>query len=317
VDAPPQLIEFENLIRLLTFVGAGIAAWAALTQARIARQRHEEQTKADLQRRITESFTKAVEQLGSDKLQVRLGGIYTLERISRESELDYWPIMETLTAFVRERAPWRDRNPAVSQTVARIYQDDTPQQFHPPTDIAAVLTVIMRRDAQSREREPSENWLLDLGSTDLRGASLIGAHLENARFYRAHLEEAFLAEAHLKGAYLVEAHLEGAHLVEAHLEEANLIGAHLEGAFLSRTHLEGAQLMLAHLDEARLVDTHLEGARLMQAHLEGAFLIRAHLEGADLEGVTGLKQEQLDRAYGNAETRLPEGMTRPAHWLSG
>jgi hypothetical protein len=38
---------------------------------------------------IIESFTKAVEQLGSDKLQVRLGGIYTLERITRESDVDY------------------------------------------------------------------------------------------------------------------------------------------------------------------------------------------------------------------------------------
>jgi hypothetical protein len=36
-------------------------------------------------RRITESFSKAVEQLGSDKLEVRLGGTYSLERISKES----------------------------------------------------------------------------------------------------------------------------------------------------------------------------------------------------------------------------------------
>ena len=46
-------------------------AWAALRQAKIARLRHEEQTKADLQRRITENIARAVERLGSDKLQVR------------------------------------------------------------------------------------------------------------------------------------------------------------------------------------------------------------------------------------------------------
>src|SRR5215207_3869121 len=95
---------------LLTFIVGSAVAWAVLKQVRvgtrnaeiatrqaeIARLHHEEQIKADLQRRITESFTKAVEQLGSDKLQVRLGGIYTLERISRESDLDYWPVMEIL-----------------------------------------------------------------------------------------------------------------------------------------------------------------------------------------------------------------------------
>jgi hypothetical protein len=87
----------EHLIPLATLIAASVVAWAALKQAKIAnrnaetamrqaeiaRLRHEEQTKADLQRRITESFTKAIEHLGSDNLQVRLGGIYTLERISR------------------------------------------------------------------------------------------------------------------------------------------------------------------------------------------------------------------------------------------
>jgi hypothetical protein len=204
----------EHIVPLLTFVGAGIVAWAALKQARtatrvaktaaeqaeIARLRHEEQTKADLQRRITESFTKAVEQLSSDKLQIRLGGIYTLERISRESELDYWPIMETLTAFVRERARWKE------EQVRWKSKDTTPSK--PSTDIAAVLTVIRRRDSKSRERERSENWKLDFTSADLRGAILSGAHLEGAILVGAHLEEAVLYEAHLEGAFLAEAHLE-------------------------------------------------------------------------------------------------------------
>jgi hypothetical protein len=48
---------------------------------------------------IRGSFSKAVEQLGSDKLEVRLGGIYSLERISKESPDDYWTVMENLTAF--------------------------------------------------------------------------------------------------------------------------------------------------------------------------------------------------------------------------
>jgi hypothetical protein len=133
----PLLTFFTGL---LTVVVGSFVAWAAFRNAKIARQqaetarqRHEEQTKADLQRRITESFTKAVEQLGSDKLQVRLGGIYTLERISRESELDYWPIMETLTGFIRERARWKPETSAPSQT-----EVDQGSSHGPPTDVAAV-----------------------------------------------------------------------------------------------------------------------------------------------------------------------------------
>ena len=96
---------------------ANQSAAAAFEQAKTAAERHDEQTRADRERRITESFAKAVEQLGSDKLETRLGAIYTLERIAQESAREYWPIMETLTAFVRERAPWPPRQAVINRFV--------------------------------------------------------------------------------------------------------------------------------------------------------------------------------------------------------
>ena len=71
----------ENIVPVATFLGAVAIAWAALRQAKTATLRHTEQTTADRERRITESFAKAVEQLGSDKLATRLGAIYTLEAV--------------------------------------------------------------------------------------------------------------------------------------------------------------------------------------------------------------------------------------------
>src|SRR5262249_28259945 len=53
--------------------------------------------------KLTERFSKAVELLGSEKLDVRLGGIYALERIAQDSQKDHWSVMEILTAFVREQ----------------------------------------------------------------------------------------------------------------------------------------------------------------------------------------------------------------------
>ena len=38
-------------------------------------------------------------------MAIRLGGIYALERIAKDSEKDHGPIMEVLTAYVRENAP--------------------------------------------------------------------------------------------------------------------------------------------------------------------------------------------------------------------
>jgi hypothetical protein len=58
---------------------------------------------------ITDRFTKAIDQLGKtgpENMAFRLGGIYALERIAKDSERNHWPIMEVLTAYVREKAPW-------------------------------------------------------------------------------------------------------------------------------------------------------------------------------------------------------------------
>jgi len=88
------------------------------------------------------------------------------------------------------------------------------------------------------------------------------------------------------------------------LRHADLNGAHLEDAILNGAHLEGAFLLAV----------HLEGADLRGAYLEGADLREAHLEGADLSRAKGLTQAQVDAAFGDAETELPEGLTRPAHW---
>ena len=70
-------------------------ASAAQHQAEIAEQRHQKQTEADQERRVTDVFSKAVELLGKEELEARLGAIYALERIAHESKRDHWAIMET------------------------------------------------------------------------------------------------------------------------------------------------------------------------------------------------------------------------------
>ncbi len=263
---------------------------------------------------VTERFTRAIDQLGSAELDVRLGGIYALERLARDSRDDHPQVVEVLTAYVREHAPWPPKTTLVrngeqvSETLAalteairaleRIAKSGEPEHAPTlpdhsdqsasaadsdepppiPTDVQAVLSVLGRRIA-SQDRAP-----LDLNRTNLRRLQLLGdrAHLEGANLAEAHLEGATLAEAHLEGAILAEAHLEEAILVGAHLEEATLGNAHLEEAYLGEAHLEGTNLGEAHLEGATLVGAHLERATLVGAHLEGAILGGAHLERAIL-----------------------------------
>ena len=317
---------------IVAALGGAALVWAAIKQARTATDRHYEQTRADQQRRVIESFSKAVEQLGSEKIEIRLGGIYTLERLAGEisatrrgtqrlgSEL-YWTVMETLTAFVRERTRWKEPEASASGIMA---EADQSRSQRPSTDIAAVLEVIRRRPDAGRKHETRQRWRFDLNSADLRNVNLRGAHLERAYLIGAHFEGAILIEAHLEdadlgGANLEDAnlrgaHLEGAYLGWAYLERANLGGAHLERAKLSGARLERADLIGAHLEGANLDGAHLEGAYLEDADLGGAHFGGAHLEGADLIGAHLEGVTHLSRAIGDAQTRLPDGVDRPTGW---
>jgi hypothetical protein len=86
---------------------------------------------------------------------------------------------------------------------------------------------------------------------------------------------------------------------------ADLIGANLRGADLHGANLRGAYL----------IGADLTGADLGLVDLTGADLRGARLAGADLRDSVFLTQSQLDSATGEAETRLPESLTRPTHWL--
>jgi Protein of unknown function (DUF2934)/Pentapeptide repeats (8 copies) len=239
----------EAVAPLLTLV-AGVAV------AGVALARHFAQTDADRQRRITESFSKAVEQLASEKLEVRLGGIYSLERISKESPDDYWTVMENLTAFVRERSRRNERERNSEDLERRIamrayfnwleagrpdgqaeniwnrsHMLETTYGEPPAGDIDAVLGLITRRSKRNQEREKANNWRFNFrGAVLRRTTQLSDAHLEGAYFSDANLEWVLLDRAHLEGAYFVRAHVENAYFRDAHLEGAVWWGAHLEGA---------------------------------------------------------------------------------------
>jgi Pentapeptide repeats (8 copies) len=150
-------------------------------------------------------------------------------------------------------------------------------------------------------------WLLE---QDLRDANLSGANLSGASLERANLQGADLSRATLSDATLSDANLSGAKLSGANLERAKLLGADLSGANLrfanlSDVTLSGANLSGANLSGATLFNADLSG----DADLSGASLLGATLLDADLSGSRNLIQTQLDQACGNANTKLPEGVT--------
>jgi hypothetical protein len=177
-DARSTLLQ--AIAGLLLTVG-GAATW------------HQVQINKDAQ--LTDRFSRAIEHLGNDNVDIRIGGLYELERIAKNSVADRRSVQVTIGSYLRNRAPW-----AAGSL-------DGPE--HPTrANLARAWLRGTRLDG------------CDFHSTDLRKANLEGAGLR-----RASLRDAHLAGANVRDADLRDADLRGADMRADHLDSATWTGA--------------------------------------------------------------------------------------------
>jgi hypothetical protein len=251
----------QNVTTIAGIVSVLLVA-AGLFYTNAANREEQQATREQLhlaqQGQVTDRLTSAVEQLGSEKLDVRLGAIYALERIMHDSAADQPMVLEILAIYVRQRipriSPWT-------------FVDPSSQPVHAltalPVDVLSAMTVLGRRNARY-DREGQRPDLtnvnlayadlrnvklsrVDLSSTDLTGANLVGADLVGAGLSFAQAGGAILMGADLRDANMVEMNLRN-----ADLSDANMLGANLVGADLHDAYLRGAQVLDEDLNRAHL-----------------------------------------------------------------
>ena len=286
---------------------------------------------------VTEGFNRAIDQLGNEKMETRLGGIYALERISTESEKDYWPIMEILTAYVRKNSSvdnqllesYPIREPIFMDTQAN--ESAMKQGIavkNVTLDIQVILAVLGRRKYSFESGETNNLNLsrTNLQHTDLLKADFSGANLSEANLFGANLSKAILYRANLyradlSSAILIKADLSGANFSEANLSGADLYRANLSGADLSKANLR-ANLRVSHTDflsEADLKDNLSRAGlkavfsvtNLSEANFSEANLSEANLSGADLIQAKNLKIEQLSEVKTLYNAKMDEELLLP------
>jgi hypothetical protein len=80
----------------------GVAALVALIFAWLSITATNDQLKIAEQGQITDRYNAAITNLGASSIDVRLGGIYALQRLMQDSRRDQPTVVATLCAFVRE-----------------------------------------------------------------------------------------------------------------------------------------------------------------------------------------------------------------------
>jgi uncharacterized protein YjbI with pentapeptide repeats len=100
--------------------GAAAALLLAVRRQRHAEQVHDHTVDDAAERRVTDLYTKAVEQLGHADAAVRLGGLYALERVAQNNPRQRQTIVNVLCAYLRmpyTPPPAADTTPAVTGPV--------------------------------------------------------------------------------------------------------------------------------------------------------------------------------------------------------
>lgn len=231
-------------------------AWRAWTARRLveAEQRTAEATELG---RSAEIMAQSFSGLGDDKVQIRVGSIYSLERQARERPKDQGPIVQTLAAFVRERCP----TPAPPITAENVYRAIQ-------TDVQAALSVLGRR---LRANDPAGARL------SFAGANLSGYDLADGDFTGASFKGAYLCAASFAGAKLRRGDFQ-----LAVADQADFYAADAREALFSAAYCASARFAHADLRGAAFVDADLQGADFAHAQVERVDWRGATLDGASL-----------------------------------
>ena len=231
---------------------------------------------------ITDSYNAAITNLGSSNIDVRLGGIYALQRLMNEAPSDQSMIVDVLCAFVRDESAVTAK---VSRSAPRV-----------PTDVQAAVTVVMSRNYSNDH----PTILVDFDHSDLVGVTFTVLATKPMDQSASDVSLGTAIAVHLTGANFTGTDLAGANFVDAKLAASSMSDANLQGATLLDTDLHDSDLTGANLSNARLVFSNLSYADLTGVNLNGANLNGANLTGANLNGAV-----------------WPSGSQPPTGWTRG
>ncbi|TDD35447.1 pentapeptide repeat-containing protein [Saccharopolyspora elongata] len=285
-ESPQDRARLE-VVRTTISIVAGVGGATALLLA-ARRQRTNElallETKHDAaERRTTELYSAAIEQLGADKAAVRLGGLYALERLAQDNLEHRQTIVEVMCAYLRMPLPEVDEAAPVEGLELAKLKQAISEERRVRHAAQHILCSHLRPGKDGSEPANSKFW----PDTDLY---LAGAVLRHLNFSGCHVRSAVFSNATLEGSAM----LVGAVFDEA----ANFVGASMDHAVLHGATFRGpAMFSSASIMDALFTDVRFAGpARFDNARLDDTDFSGARFEGVALFENATTEDTNFDQA---------------------
>ncbi len=204
-------------------------------------------------------------------IEVRIGALFTLERLAMEDVNYHWHVMQIISAYIRENAREARLQPS-SFVLKRPFVRE---------DIQTALTVLGRRSADGKNYEQTNKLRLDLRNTNLAGANFEKGDFSGALLVNCRLEACLFRDTKLQGTVFASSVLNYSDFFRS-----DMTGAHLDTAIINQpTPTVGG-----------MNDT------INMANIRGISLAGADISAVDYLGTP----EEMNTTYGTKDTILAE-----------
>lgn len=269
-------------------------------------------------------------------IEVRIGGLLSLELLMKDNPEHYVTIMEILTAYIRENAGGIPKPLPKDRNFAALAEWRETNLRDLRLDVDICLSIIERREVPeqagdfipSLERAPLAH--LNLSRRNLNGFNLLQANLRGSNLSFTQLKKTNLQSSDLSAASVAYADAGFADLRNAKFTLADMTltdfprakvdYAEFAEATITFSDFSGASLTNIDFVKTTIYHTSFKGADLSHANFEEARdLHTADFQGALLRSIAKEDLEELRAKLGEVflvgDADLPEGVARPSHWI--
>ena len=265
------------------------------------RESIDQQRKSDERRDYQHLYASSIKYLEHDKESVKLGAVYGLIRLARNSRLSDDPWASDVADILR----------AHIDSITEENRSNYKKGFKPSSYISTILRLFIPHKQDTPEKNPFRILQLDLSGLYLAGANLKDLYMKSANLTNVDLRDTDLKEADLTSADLRGTDLRGADLKGADLKNADLRGLDLKTVGLKGLDVRGADFRSTDLSGLDLRDMDLRGVDLRGANLKNTDLRGADLSGAnytseDLRGAILDRNKPLAGSIGDTDEDRPQ-----------
>ena len=282
------------VILILAIIGMPFAIWRSVVAGR----------QADTAQRglRNERYQKAVEMLGNGILAVRLGGIYALQRLTKEDPIQYHiQVMRLFCAFLRHPTQASQSHVPHNEMVEIVGGHERAVNESIRDDVEDVLRAIGTRTKEEIEIESRAGFDLVIYEADLRHLNIRDVtsstyvidsknglielnkrrceNLSRIHFRRVDFSNTDLSFTNMSHTTFWDSKFNRARCEEVDLSSSSWEGGTLEEAKLYNADLSNATMSEIDLTTADLSGANLSGVIFKKVNLSGVILRDANLSG--------------------------------------